>query len=501
MDARFAVAVGLCAWLLVACSGAVGQNGDGGVPDGATGDATGDARGGDAHGADGGGDGAPPDGAEPSLRTVTFTPIDDDLLNPERGFYDWADLTSGDALDYVRQNGLTVAWAEGHLDAYRATAIPSSYLTALGDGLARARAAGIKIVLRFSYNDGPWPNPDPDASKPQILAHLAQLAPALTANADVIAVLQAGFIGAWGEWHSSTNGLDNPTDRHDILLAILDALPASRMAQIRTPMYKADALGGPLADADAFTGTDAARVGHHNDCFLVSDDDAGTYADPIETWKDFVAQEGRFTPVGGETCGLNGTRTECASATAEMARLHWSLLNLRYHQGVIDGWDTGGCTGEIRRRLGYRLELQRAAFSEAVRPGGVLVVEADIANTGWASPFNARPLFVVLDDGTTRRTARLWSVDPRRWEAGATATVHARLRVPADATAGTYRLALWLPDDAASLRDRTEHAIRFASDCTWDATSGANVLATDLPVDPQAPGSVDPNATEFVEIP
>lgn len=58
-------------------------------------------------------------------------------------------------------------------------------------------------------------------------------------------------------------------------------------------------LGGPLAEASAFDGSDAARVGHHNDCFLASDDDWGTYEDPIDDWKAFIAQEGRFTPVGG----------------------------------------------------------------------------------------------------------------------------------------------------------------------------------------------------------
>jgi hypothetical protein len=494
MDARLAVAVSLCAWVLAACSGSVEHGGgDGGTPDGAAADGTlGDGQAADG----GGGDTGAPDGAEPPLTTVIFDPIDDDILNPERGFYDWADLTSGDDLAYVRANGLTVAWASGALDSYRTSAIPSSYLDSLDAGLARARDAGIKIYLRFSYNSS---MSDPDASKAQILAHLTQLAPLLAANADVIVALQAGFIGAWGEWHSSTNGLDNPTDRAAILAAILDALPASRMTQVRTPMYKSDALGGPLADAAAFSGTEAARVGHHNDCFLASDDDWGTYADPIDDWKAFVAQEGRFTPVGGETCNVNPPRSECTSATAEMAQLHWSLLNLRYHQGVIDGWSTGGCLDEIKRKLGYRLELQAASHSERVRPGGVLVVEATIANTGWASPFNARPVFVVLDDGTTRRAARLTGVDPRRWEAGATASVLARLRVPAAAAAGTYSLALWLADEATSLRDVPEYAIRFASDTTWSA--GANVFATDLLVDPQAPGNIEPGATEFVEIP
>jgi hypothetical protein len=91
----------------------------------------------------------------------------------------------------------------------------------------------------------------------------------LAANADVIAVLQAGLIGAWGEWHTSTNGLDTPENKQTILLALLDALPASRMTQIRTPNAKGDIFGASaLGDAEGFDGSNKARTGHHNDCFL-----------------------------------------------------------------------------------------------------------------------------------------------------------------------------------------------------------------------------------------
>lgn len=62
--------------------------------------------------------------------------------------------------------------------------------------------------------------------------------------------VQAGFIGTWGEWyystHYSTPGLGGsyaPTprqqaDRNTITTALLDAVPRSRMLQLRTPSYK-----------------------------------------------------------------------------------------------------------------------------------------------------------------------------------------------------------------------------------------------------------------------
>ena len=148
--------------------------------------------------------------------------------------------------------------------------LDDALLDSLSAGLAAVRAVGIKVTMRFVYNDGF----DPDAPKARVLEHIQQVKPLLAANADVIAAFQAGFIGAWGEWHSSTNGLATPQNRKDILLAFLDAVPASRSVQIRTPMFKDEIFpGGALGSAEAFTGSARARTGHHNDCFLASVDD------------------------------------------------------------------------------------------------------------------------------------------------------------------------------------------------------------------------------------
>jgi cysteine-rich repeat protein len=434
--------------------------------------------------------------------TKTFEASDDDLLNPERGFYHAVDLLDGGDASHVRREGSTLAYAGVILDAFRDQPIDAATLDALDAGLSAVRDARIKVVLRFAYND----DGGDDAPKSIILQHLEQLAPLLDENADVIAVVQAGLIGGWGEWHSSSNGLDNPLDRGDILAGLLDAVPETRMVQIRTPMFKDEALpGGPLDAGEAWRGTDRARVGHHNDCFLASTTDLGTYADPVESWKDYVGADGRFTPVGGETCSVNPPRSACAEATAEMADLHWSFLNLLYHQGVLDGWRNpadGGppCYEAIRRGLGYRVEITRASWSEAVAPGGALGLEVTLVNRGYAAMFNERPLYVVLGKGDERRAARLAAVDARRFAPGEEVTVRAWLRVPATVPPGDHRLALWLPDAATSLREMPEYAVAMANQEVWDPATGENVLDEALLVDPRAKGAVDLDATEFAEI-
>src|SRR5690606_34540125 len=165
-------------------------------------------------------------------------------------------------------------------------------------------------------------------------------------------------------WHGSTNGLDNDEDRGDILRAMLAAMPETRAIQVRAPMFKEGSFGGgPLAADEAWSGSDRARLGHHNDCFLASSSDYGTYASPVSDWKDYVATDGRYTPIGGETCAVNEPRSACGEATGEMETAHWSYLNRQYNVSVLDRWEDQGCADDVERRLGYRLAFARAAMT------------------------------------------------------------------------------------------------------------------------------------------
>jgi cysteine-rich repeat protein len=432
------------------------------------------------------------------LITKPYVGIKTEIPNPERGFYSQVDLQGGaqEAAD-IEASGLRLAYAPVHLEDYRDKPLDDNLFSSLNAGFEAVRAAGIKVILRFVYNNGF----DPDAPKARVLEHVASLKPLLTANADVIAAMQAGFIGAWGEWHSSTNGLETPENRRDILLAIHASLPASRAVQIRTPMFK-DAIfqGGPLTEAEAFGGTEKARTGHHNDCFLASDSDMGTYDDPIATWKDYVSAEGRFTPIGGETCAISKPRSDCPTALSELASLHFSFLNSLYHPDVLSGWEAQGCMDEIRARLGYRITLESASWSERVAPGGALALELSLTNGGFAALFNERPLRVVLGEGAKRRVAVIESVDPRLWEPNSKMTVKLWLRVPSDFEVGAHRLALWLPDAADALTSDPKYAVRLANADMWDAATGENVLTDSLTVDPSASGSVKKDASELAEI-
>ncbi|MBK8617608.1 MAG: DUF4832 domain-containing protein [Anaerolineales bacterium] len=413
---------------------------------------------------------------EPAPVTHAYSASDASILNPERGFFTPYALPGSAGFSPVRATGNTLVHLNINFDNWRETDIPQDVLDGLQVNFDDIRDGGVKAIVRFIYNLGPYPDTEPDASKEQILRHIEQLTPLLQNNTDVIAWLEAGFIGAWGEWHTSTNGLDNITDKRDILNALVDAIP-NRYVQVRYPANIIEMYPNP---ADAAS----ARVAHHNDCFLSSNTDVGTYERDgtitIERDQAYLAELTRFTPMSGESCAPNPPRSECAVALQEMEMLHFSAINEAYHKGILRSWEEGGCYEEISNRMGYRLALTTADFNEQVVPGGVLNLTVNLENTGFASIVNERGLYVVLTGADTASPYKVkLDIDPRQWEPGTT-TFTAKLHIPSNAKDGEYQLALWLPDGYDSLRDNPLYAIQFANENIWDEATGLNALGNIL---------------------
>lgn len=409
-------------------------------------------------------------GPEPQVISHTYTSTDALVLNPERGFFSPFVLPGPAGFSSVRLLGKTLVHLNIRLDDWRESDIPQDVLGGFDTNFADIREAGVKAIVRFAYNAGPYPDSEPDASKAQILRHIEQLTPLLQKNADVIAWVEAGFIGAWGEWHTSTNGLDNIPDKRAILNAMVAAIP-DRYVQVRYPANIIEMYPDPLEAV-------RARVAHHNDCFLSSDTDVGTYerdgVNTIERDQKYLAELTRFTPMSGETCAPYPPRSECFSALQEMELLHFSALNEAYHKGILRSWEEGGCMEEIKNRLGYRLSLTSADFNAEVRPGGLLNLTVHIANSGFAAIMNPRPLFIVIQEPNSIFLIKL-ELDPRSWQPGSSSFT-AKIRLPSKIAEGEYDLALWLPDKAETLSENPLYAVQFANEGTWDEVTGYNIL-------------------------
>lgn len=409
--------------------------------------------------------------------------------NPERGFsaYRSTPITLS-FCQQLRNQNVAVIQRIYTIPQFVSDSLSASFLNLVQNDFQAAREGGMKLVLRYSYTNDI--NGD-DAALDTILLHISQLQPLLQQNYDVIAYMEAGFIGAWGEWYYSSHGLNNTNARRTVLYALLDALPVDRMIAVRTPGYKRAIYNhnDPLTPEEAFTGIKRARTGAHNDCFLASWSDYGTYTDTLVD-KTFLNLDNRYVPQGGETCAPS-EYSGCANALRDLRRMRWSVLNKDYHPTVLQGWVTEGCMEEVRRRLGYRFRLLQAAIQDSVRPEGAFNLSFSIANDGWASPYNPRNLEIILRHSQSGQIYYLLAEeDPRFWMAGDTASLSIEAGIPNDMPPGTYEALLHFADPSPGLHNRPEYALRLANENTWEAATGYNALLHTVVIDPSAAGNL-----------
>lgn len=471
---------------------------------------------------------------------VTYEPSTEDFPNPERGFYigrataashfsplDSAALRTEFAGPQKHGKATyaifsTLYMREYTLDTFRERPLTQEFLDNVDRDLTVIQQAGLKVILRFAYTNtakiGACPDiykicpPYGDAPKSVVLGHIAQLAPLLKKHVAIIAVLQEGFIGIWGENYytdyfgdAGNNGpghlFDSSwNDRNQVLHALLEALPADRMVQVRTPQIKQKYVYGPhatvedapLSAAQGYSGSDMARIGYHNDCFLASFDDYGTYYDngssvqpkkeANEVLRRYFAEDSRYLPVGGETCDdAYSPQNDCepaGHAEQEMARMHFSFLNTMYNNDVNNDWDSLGCISSIRRRLGYRLILRQAHFPTHVTQGRKFTVALELYNAGYAMPYNPRSAYLILRNKNNGEEIRLPVIKDIRkslqWSKD--------LLLPAGTPAGRYELFLALPDSYAEIAHRPEYSIQLANKDCWEAATGYNRLNFELTV-------------------
>ena len=76
--------------------------------------------------------------------------------------------------------------------------------------------------------------------------------------------------------------------------------------------------GPPINASEAFTGSDRSRIGSHQDCFLASAGDWGTWGrngvNTIAYDKAYALKTASIRVVGGETCNSNPPRSSCPTA-------------------------------------------------------------------------------------------------------------------------------------------------------------------------------------------
>ena len=400
---------------------------------------------------------------------------------------------------------------------------------------------GKKAVLRFAYERDFMGRAATGPTGNQILAHLDQLKPFLEKNKDLILVVQAGMIGAWGEWHSSIQGLENSEEtKTAVLEKLLSVVPQERNVQVRLPEFK-----NLLKDKPELY----KRLSFHDDFIVIRPDrwDADMHEgtpkfDQIVNESPYLVVDGElpwgFWSVGADPDspsagwiidGLQAARRLFLQHYTSLSVIHnykeqhpnnrfdennppeYSMIvwkksmitedSLRqHHMPVSDSYflKADGTKTErnvfdyIRDHLGYRIELQSLQMPGKLKIGGENPVHLNLINRGFATVFGEHPVCFVLIDEEGTVTEFPTAANPVEWQpfepqdSTYTSLVHsvdASLALPASATPGTYKLGLWIPDASERLMHNPRYAIRCANgDTDWwiskDGAYGVNVLTS-----------------------
>jgi len=437
--------------------------------------------------------------------TIYFTETDEQLSNPERGFYIQKYYTTANLEDTVsvetvvnsRELSNITLFLHSYYLSDSITGVPSyiesdiapEYLERLDRNMNALRAGGAKVILRFSYayhhntKKKPW-----DATAEWAMRHMDQLSPYLMKHSDVIYCIQAGFIGSWGEWYYTTNYPYNPSKdegyepRWPVAEHLMEVTPKDRQICFRQPQFKMRYLRThgmdekPLTAGEAYQETIKARWAGHNDCFVSGEGDVGTYHNDEE--REFWAEDTKYTAMGGETCKLT-EYSNGENAVKEMEKYHWSYLCNSYHPDVLSQWVDDRHFDIIKRRLGYRLVLDKAILTEHPTANSLFSAQITLHNTGFAAPVNKRDvelIFVSVND-SSKQYVYPQTEDPRFWLPGDKHKFTLSCKLDA-AMKGEYKLYLNLPDPYKSLHNDPRYSIRLANKDMWEESTGYNYLTT-----------------------
>ena len=393
------------------------------------------------------------------LVRIEFTEGETAHIDPARGFYYPVKSTHPERMQKVRSAGCSLVFIMYDIGAFANGDISDGKLAELKTALQAARDSGLKVIFRAAYGfEGDLAYGDPkDIAR--VTGHIEQIKPILEEYSDILYVVQAGFLGAYGEWHSSNFGDPPSMDAQAAVLgALLNGLPDNVFVCVRRPSFIRELfVQGKLPPE--YSG----RIGVHNDALLGSEDDLGTYTDwSREEELAWAADYFEKRPYGGETC-CRSAYSGAENAVLEFGRLHLAYLNSQYNKDVLDSWKDVQIEGEdaytyIARHMGYRFFLESADVKAVMKPGGKGEAVLQVHNSGWASLGGNYKANLVLKGYNTRIVIPM-DADMSGLLPGGSIRMKAVFELPEDIRDETLIMGLEISDAGSSVSDDERYAV------------------------------------------
>lgn len=339
------------------------------------------------------------------------------------------------------------------------------------------RDNGYQVIFRVVYDSKGKKNPEPSFQK--ILKHIEQLKDVYVENEDIIILVEAGYLGSYGEWHSGKYD-DDISNRNQIIDKLLQVIPETIQINLRRPRFIQEYIGSKdtINSSNAYTSEKIARLGLHNDGYLASDTDLGTY-DRSERQETLEWQEKQtlYTMFGGESQNKDSVFTDIKNAVEDMEKRHCTYLNKTYDREVKEKWKNSTYNGEngykyVQNHLGYRLILEDA---EIQQKGNKLNIDVQIKNVGFGNIVRKKNTSLILKSKNNEYEITL-DMDIRKElnEDGYSFNVQEKL--PNNIKEDTYSVYLKISEPYEKIKDNVAYSIKLANDNIFDKTVGANYL-------------------------
>lgn len=409
-------------------------------------------------------------------------------------------------------DSLTLSQFYIYLTQEAQTDLSTTSLTNIQYFFDELKNARIKTLLRFSYDGSPLTTTKIPYTVQNIQRHLLQLTPVFAMNKGQIPVIQAGFVGDWGEWGASYYNHTNYADATSVIFkSILNATNNGRQVMARYPRLKNNALSGSV-NWLPFTTADYNRVAFNNDFFTAglqapgsdfpigsaaytqvkNENAAGLWMDgeipyfsngtgPYDFNKAMnpmtvlrILSEHRYTSFsmrdqlnGGSKNNLQIWRNTQVSLADIVSSGYASIpRDTAYFTNATGQLITRSYYDFIRDHLGYRFQIQQATFSENATQGGQFDLQIRLSNKGFSNLINSRNLYLAFIDSNNQVTTISLQEDARNWNVStqtASYMLTKQVALPSNLPAGQYKIGLWLPDSETALSYDAEYAIRFAN--------------------------------------
>ena len=446
---------------------------------------------------------------------ISYEETLEDVENPGRGFYVPVYVHYLPEGNQIPENEsklwhlrIDLAEFSGKYNKKADAELTKDVLDALEETLKSMEENGRNAVIRFSYD--PWFSGKKtyEPSMQVILQHQKQLGEVLSRHPEVIASLECGIFGKWGEMHGSD--ACSQENFNQVIDQWLKVLPVTIPISVRTPAQYCGWCGidlGSIEEQVTLPGQKEYRVGIYNDGYLASDTDLGTYADRQKeiAW---LYNQARHTLFGGETGIPYGKQEEIRATAAYMEKeaflTHLSYLHVDWNkevakslkEEVYEGADARyvGESGYVyvRNHLGYRFVLRGVSLTKKVSKGQKLILEANVENVGFANLVKPKELSILLkdEDGYYSFAFRkdelkegmvAENYDPTAWDSQTVTNVSLAIPLPEELPLGEYQVLIRIASPAAEGKIGMQgYPVRFANDDdnVWDQESGGNFIGT-----------------------